>query len=86
MESRVGPRDSVFRITSTWSRHLVECSNSVSYFELRHIAADGVNNSSDVVTLVYLRACPLGDFPVFGIRPADNDFDYHLIFVWGRDN
>lgn len=58
------PCNGIFGITSTRLHHLVECSDTITRFELGDIVADGGDDTGDIVALVGGHVRPLGDFPV----------------------
>jgi hypothetical protein len=52
VERAVLPADSVLRIASAWSLHLMEGGDAVTWFEFGDVFAHGIYQSSNIISLV----------------------------------
>ena len=78
----------VLGVAAAGGLHVVEGGHAVAFLELGHLVADGLDDAGDVVALVGIRAAgrvPFGEFPVFGVGAADDDFGENLHWSRSRD-
>ena len=85
MEGGVVPRDGVLGVGAVRSHHLMKGGNTVTGLELGHVAADLVDDTGHIVTLVVLISHPDGDLPILGIRPTNDHLDQDLVGVGLRN-
>lgn len=85
MKGRVLPGDGVLGVAAAAGAHLVEGGYAVAGLELEDVGADLFDDAGDVVALVGGAVQDVGELPVLGVGPRDDDLDEDLVIVRGRD-